>query len=110
MKYKHQLKSVPDDELLRRLSELLQKSRRVESELVAHIGEVDERKLYLREAFPSMFEYCIKVLGLSEAEAFLRINVARASRKHPMLLEMLGAGRLHLSGIVKLAPQLTEAN
>jgi len=110
MKHEHQLKSVPDDELLRRLSELLQKSRHIESELVAHIGEVDERKLYLREAFPSMYEYSIKVLHLSEAEAFLRINVARAARKHPMLLEMLGDGRLHLSGIVKLAPYLTDAN
>ncbi len=110
MKYEHGLKSIPDDELLRRLTELLQKSRRIESELVAHIGEVDERKLYLREAFPSMFEYSIKVLGLSEAEAYLRINVARAARKHPMLLEMLGCGRLHLSGIAKLAPYLNEAN
>ena len=38
MKYEHQLKSVPDDELLRRLSELLQKSRHIESELVAEIS------------------------------------------------------------------------
>ena len=38
------------------------------------------------------------------------INVARAARKHPLLLEMLGDGRLHLSGIIKLAPQLTEVN
>ena len=36
------LKSISDDELLHRLSELMQQSRRVESELVAHIAEVDE--------------------------------------------------------------------
>ncbi len=35
------LTSIPDDALLRRLSELLQQSRRVESELVAHVAEVD---------------------------------------------------------------------
>ena len=102
--------SLSDDELLRRLSELLQKSRRVESELVAHIGEVDARRLYAREAAPSMFAYCTEVLNLSEPEAYLRIAVARASRTHPMLLEMLADGRLHLSGIAKLAPCLTEAN
>ena len=112
---KHEIKSesfstISDDELLCRLSELLRKSRRVESELVAHIGEVDARRLYAREATSSMFAYCTEVLHLSEHEAYLRIAVARASRKHPMLLDMLGAGRLHLSAIAKLAPYLTEAN
>ena len=51
------LKSISDDELLRRLSGLVEKSRRVESELVAHVAEVDERRLYAREACSSMFTY-----------------------------------------------------
>ncbi len=110
MTHEFQLKSISDDELLRRLSELTQQSRRVESELVAHIGEVDERRLYAREAFSSMFSYCTEKLHLSEHEAYLRIAVGRASRTHPMLLEMLGDGQLHLSGIAKIAPHLTEAN
>jgi hypothetical protein len=109
MKYENQLKSISDDELLRRLSELLQKSRRVESELLAHIAEVDARRLYA-QLTSSMFTYCTEVLHLSEHEAYLRITVARASRKHPMLLEMLADGRLHLSSIAKLAPHLTDAN
>ena len=36
--------------------------------------------------------------------------VARASRRHPMLLAMLADGRLHVSGIERLAPHLTEEN
>ncbi len=107
---RNQLRSISDDELLRRLSALLRQSRRVESELVAHIGEVDERRLYTRHACSSMHAYCTEVLHLSGAEAYLRIEVARAGRKQPMLLEMLGDGRLHLSGIVKLAPHITEEN
>jgi 5-methylcytosine-specific restriction endonuclease McrA len=105
----HQFQSVPDDQLLQRLSELLQSSRDVEAELIAHIAEVDQRRLYQRHA-SSMFKYATEVLHLSEAETYLRIEVARASRKHPMLLEMLADGRLHLSGIAVLAPILTEAN
>jgi hypothetical protein len=85
-------------------------SRRVEADVVAHIAEVDERRLYAREAFPSMFAYCMDVLHLSEAEAYLRIWTAHASRKHPMLLTMLADGRLHLTGIVRLAPHLTLEN
>jgi len=93
-----------------RLSEILAQSRGLESELIAHIGEVDARKLYAREASASMFSYCTEELHLSESEAYLRIGVARAAREYPILLEMLADGRLHLSGIAKLAPYLTAAN
>jgi 5-methylcytosine-specific restriction endonuclease McrA len=110
MRVTHELKTIPDDELLRRLAELLRQSRRVEVDLVVHIGEVDARRLYAREASPSMFAYCTEVLHLSEAEAYLRIAAARASREHPILLEMLADGRLHLTAIAKLAPHLTPEN
>ena len=57
-----------------------------------------------------MFAWCTEVLHLSEAEAYLRIAAARASREHPVLLTMLADGRLHLTGIAKLAPHLTPEN
>ncbi|TDI47922.1 MAG: hypothetical protein E2P02_02000 [Acidobacteria bacterium] len=110
MAEKFKLDSVSDDDLLRRLSEILKESRRVEVDLIAHIGEVDRRRLYAIEASVSMFSYCTERLHLSEHEAFLRIAVARAARKHPVLLSMLEDGRLHLSAIAKLAPVLTESN
>lgn len=71
---------------------------------------IDARRLYPREAFPSMFAYCTGALHLSEGEAYLRIAVARAARRHPVLLAMLADGRLHLSGIERLAPHLTAEN
>ncbi len=109
MRNTHDPKTLPDDELLRRLSDLVQRSRRVEAVLVAHIAEVDDRRLYLRDA-PSMFAFCTQVLHLSEHEAYARITVARAARRRPVLLEMLSDGRLHLSGVAKLVPHLTDAN
>ena len=106
----HALKTLSDDALLRRLSELVRSSRRVEVELIAHIAEVDARRLYAREAASSMFAYCTEVLHLSEQEAYFRIRVARAAREHPVLLDMLADGRMHLSGIATLAPHLTAEN
>jgi HNH endonuclease len=103
-------RTLSDDELLQRLAALLKASRRVEAVLVVHIGEVDGRRLYAREAEPSMFAYCTGRLGLSDHEAYLRITVARASRERPLLLAMLADGRLHLSGIAKLVPHLTQEN
>ncbi len=110
MKIKNTLARLSDDELLHRLSALLQDSRRIEAELIAHIAEVDGRRLYAREAASSMHVYCTEVLHLSDAEAYSRITVARASRRHPMLLKVLADGRIHLTGLVRLAPHLTPDN
>ena len=92
MREKVDLKSLSNDELLRRLSELMRNSRRLEADLVAHSAEVDARRLYAREAAPSMHAYCTEVLRLTDFEAYLRITAARAAREYPMLLTMLRAG------------------
>jgi len=104
------LDSLSDDELLDRLSTLVGRHRRCEAEIVAHLAEVDARRLYLGKACSSMFAYATEVLHLSEHEAYLRIACARASRRFPVLLDMLADGRLHLSAIAKLAPHLSEEN
>ena len=91
---------MSDDALLRRVPELLKNTRHV---------EVDLRRLYARTS-SSLYSYSTSVLHMSEYEALLRMRVARASRKHPVLLDMLADGRLHLSGIDKLAPVLTRDN
>jgi hypothetical protein len=104
------LRSLSDEALLRRLSELLRDTRANEAPLVAHLAEVDERRLYARFAVSSLFTYCTQVLHFSEGEAGLRIAVARASRRHPVLLDVLAHGRIHLSGLAMLAPHLTIEN
>ena len=110
MELPNALRDVTDDQLLEGLNSLVAQSNRLEADLVAHIGEVDERRLFARFAFLSMFAYCTQALHLSEAVAYRRIAVARAARKHPALLAMLRDGRLHLTGMALLAPLLTDGN
>jgi hypothetical protein len=110
MRERPDLKTISDDTLLRGLFEVLRQTRHNEADLIAHIAEVDARRLYAREAAPSLFAWCTERLHFSEQEAYARITVARASRRHPMLLTMLRDGRLHLSGIVRLVPHLTVEN
>ena len=106
----NELQSLSDDALLRRLSDLLAQSRRVEWVLVAHIAEVDARRLFAREAWPSMIQYCMGALHLSEGEGYRRIAAARVSRRYPVILSMLEDGRLHLCGIGVLSKHLKDAN
>src|SRR4029450_13276221 len=74
------LESLSDDEVLSGLQDILRQSRSVESSLIAHLAEVDARRLFTRNASPSMFVYCRDVLHLSEGEAQLPITVAEAPR------------------------------
>jgi 5-methylcytosine-specific restriction endonuclease McrA len=57
-----------------------------------------------------MVAYCVGELRLSEAAAFKRINAARVARQFPAIFEALADGRLHVSGVLMLAPKLTEDN
>jgi len=81
-----------------------------EAALLEHIGEVDARRLYLREGCSSMYGYCVEVLHFSEAPAFKRVGAARAARSFPELLHALRTGELHVTGMRLLAPHLSVEN
>ena len=104
------LQSLSSSELLVRTHELVEDSRRVEADLLVHLGEIDERKLYLERAFPSMFAFCVGELRFSEGAAYNRILVARAARRLPALVDAMRSGRVHLGGLRLLAPHLTDEN
>jgi len=78
--------------------------------LVAHLAELDHRRLHLARGFSSLFSYCTEALHLSEHAAYLRIEAARAARKFPVILDRLADGSIHLTGIGVLASHLTEEN
>jgi len=82
----------------------------VEEKLLVHLGEIDERKLYLDQGFPSMFAFCVGELGFSEDVAYNRIMVAQAARRMPGILHAVRSGRVHLAGLRVLAPHLTIEN
>lgn len=78
--------------------------------MLAHLGEFDSRRLYADRGHPSLFAYCVRVLGYSEQGAYKRIQAARAARAHPALLQQLADGAIHLAAIVVLAPHLRTDN
>jgi len=92
------------------LRRLVGDARRTEARLVAHLAEVDARKLHLQAGHASLFAYCQKALGLSEMEAFYRITAARLGRKYPLIFEMLEQGQVHLSGVCAIRRHVTPEN
>ncbi len=59
----YSLSHLSDPVLLRGLATLVAQDRAATAVLLAHLGEVDARRLYLPAGFPSMFCYCIHQLA-----------------------------------------------
>ena len=78
------------------------------ADLLADLAEIDVRRFYLAMAYPSLFAYCVAELNTSEDTAYKRIKAARAARRFPAIFDAVADGRLNLSGVVLLAPHLTE--
>jgi hypothetical protein len=102
----YSLSHLSDGALLSGLSSLAAWDRATTAELLAHLAEVDERKLYLPAAYPSMLDYCVRELHMSEDTALKRIRVARVARDFPAIFEMVADGRLNPSAVLLLKPYL----
>src|SRR5262245_49912364 len=103
----YSLTHLSDQALLDDLGTIVARDRATPALVLSHIAEVDARKLYLPEAYASMYAYCVQALRLSEDATLKRIQAARAARQFPAIFEALADGRLHLSAVCMLAPYLT---
>jgi len=104
------LEHLPDVQLIESLHAVIRTKRRALAELIAHLGEVEERRLHLLAAHSSMFDYCVSRLNMSEDEACRRIELARLARRFPALFSLLATGEISLSVALLLKPMLTPNN
>jgi 5-methylcytosine-specific restriction endonuclease McrA len=102
--------ALSDHQLLERVRQLAARERTATAQLVAHLAEVDSRRLFLGQGYSSMFTYCTQALRLSEHAAYSRIEAARLVRRCPDVLPLLEGGRLTLTTVCLLAPVLTGNN
>src|SRR5262245_39953349 len=110
MSSRYVLTALSNEALLDRLKTIVAKNNDLTAVLLAHLAEVDARKLYLEAACSSLHTYCVEILGFDDGAAYKRIHAARAARTFPMIFDLVASGAIHLSGVTVLAPHLTDAN
>ena len=103
-------RQLADDELVARVHSLAAHERGAMAELIAHLVELDRRRLHLVAGYNSLFAYCREALFLSESEAYNRIKAVRAARRFPVILDMLAEGAVTLTTVRLLGPHLTAGN
>jgi 5-methylcytosine-specific restriction endonuclease McrA len=101
---------MSDVDLLSNVSKLVGSHRAVTAKLAAYLAELDERRLHLKAGFASMFEFCVKELGMSEGETFRRLLAARLGKRFPIVYSLLARGEVHLSALELVREHLTDEN
>ncbi len=104
------MQHLSDDEVLANLGSVIGSRRKITAELVAYLGEVEARRLELREACSSMYEFCCRKLKLSEGSAHRNLAAARIARGYPMVLDLLREGRIHVTALSMLQRYLSVEN
>jgi hypothetical protein len=104
------LARLSDDDLAARVKSLAAREHATAACVIAHLAEMDTRDIHLRAGYSSLYDYCLKVLHLSEWEAWNRIDAGRVARRFPILFDMLEEGSILLTGIKLLGPHLTDDN
>ncbi len=110
MNDRYRLAGLRDGELLGGLAALVRRGNVITADLLAHLAEVDERRLHLELGFQSLFAYCTKELGMCEATAGRRIVAARICGRFPGIFERVASGALQLSTLCALNQYLTPEN
>ncbi len=101
---------LSDEDLMAALPGLAGNEREALARLIAHLAEVDGRRLYEPAGYSSLYIYCHAGLGFSEDAAYNRKAAAQVARRYPVVIEMLADGRLSLTAVRILAPVLADDN
>lgn len=99
-----------DGPLVSGLKLLVAQERRHLALILAHIAEVDDRRLFAPLGYPAMFAFCAGELCYSEGAAARRISAARAARSFPEIYSMISDGLISLSAVAALHSHLSPEN
>ncbi len=104
------LSALSDQELMASLRAVCADSRRLLVKLLLHLNEVEARRLDAKAACPSLYEFCIRRLGMSDGETCRRVAAARLIKRFPNLIPRIESGALNLSTMYLLRDQFNESN
>ena len=88
---------------------LVKEERRITGLVISNLQKIYDTKLYLQMGFSSMFEYCTRGLGYSEASAYRRISTVKLSATIPEIKAKLDSGDLNMTTLSMAQSFFTRA-
>ncbi len=78
---------------------LVAEERRVTVNIIEHLQDIYNDKLYVRWGFSNLFDYMTRALGYSESCAYRRVNAVKLANQIPEIKEHLKTGDLTLTNL-----------
>jgi 5-methylcytosine-specific restriction endonuclease McrA len=91
------LNHLTDDQLIKDSILLADRERSLLSEILWHLKEIDNRRLYSDLRCSSLFDYCVKVMKYSEGQASRRVSACRMLIAMPEIISDIKMGELNLT-------------
>jgi hypothetical protein len=91
------MKNINDKTLLLKTKQLVEQERKTLKEILEHLQEIYDRRLFADLGYSSLFKYLVKELKYSEGAAARRISALRLVKKVPEAKKMIEAGELNLT-------------
>ena len=102
------IKHLSNTELEQSLKKAVATERKILHLVLEHILEVNNRKMFLEKAYPSLYEYLVKECGYTGSAAMRRISAARLMKDIPEVAFEIKSGNLNLSQIGELSRAIKE--
>src|SRR3989344_1470113 len=103
------LQTLSDEKLLLHCKEAVRKEKQSTLEVLEYLVEVDKRRLYLKEGFSSLYDFCIRYLQYSEGETHRRIQACRLTTRVEEVKPLLEDGSLSLTAVSLLSQSKKES-
>lgn len=89
--------SANDRDVLARTRELAAQERRITTEILWHLREIERRQIHAQLGFPSLFEFCVAELKYSRGAASRRIRAMRLLKEVNEMEDSLRSGEISLT-------------
>lgn len=93
-------RGLADSQLERTLQTAVTKENELKIRILHLLAEVERRRLYSKN-YPSLFEYCVRVLKYSGSSAQRRIDSMRAMKLIPEIEQKIVSGELNLLSVAQ---------
>lgn len=101
---------IQDEILLTKCKLAVQREKQSTSRVLEYLAEIDKRRLWIKEGYSSLYDFCIRYLNYSEGETHRRIQACRLSNKFEEIKPLLEKGSLSLTTMSLLSPFLNNDN
>lgn len=95
------LKQATNQELIAELKQICEQEKAIVNRSIDILREIEERRIYLKMGYPSLYEFCITELKYSEGSAYRRIAAMRLIKAVPEIREVAAKGKISLTAMAQ---------